>query len=1503
MKKITKLLLVLLTLSVLVGALALIVSADTGSPDTKTFESTKPFVVPGTTGEDSLGGYDTFEAAAAQADGKTIYLNQDGDKVWIVDASFSEALGSDATSLATLTKPNKDNSQKGIEKIAESSNGFVHGRDNVTACAVGIAIPAGNLTVDLNGRTVRQNFEGVLFRMYGKTLTITGSGKFENVNTLVSVEAYSTFVIDTKGEIVIDNAEGRYSIFRMQNKASTIKITGAVTINPREEATTVFEAATISGEDTSLQHKIIFDSAKLTVNAPKLAAENAVREVNEMVRFSAGSDVQVINGSQLEMTFGRMFVAESSAGYLELKSYLGNDMKPLADAQSVPSFGYAKRTEAQKMYLTVENSSIVINDTVYKEAMNGFTYGSILVDISSSPLFASFDNSYLQSGGASFYGLYGAYARANNGGAGYKAAYHQITVTDCDLKRNTATDYSNAGLTQWGLNLKWIGGTIDLGNKSKIGQECIGYNEVTDGFVGVVLEDVKITTTASAIAKSPLYDLTTELESTYTGAYYSYGLSNSVDNLHENVAVITEGVGLYEDSLVTYKAIITSGNITFAPTYNTIHLATGDGTTDYVHKADGTTEGEWSWNGAHGKPNYANGLQVSEHIDAWGNDCLKYEFTSSYTNAKSETGATFNYIFDTMGTNRSYNLGNSRYIVTGIDVATGTDSWLVPGATVTLNNYVRFYRPKTLSSAGNYGNSNQYANGSNDIPTPATITISNDGSLSLKAGIGTSKDTEIDLPANGEWSRFTFVFEITQGKKANIKLPIYDASGNITTVTTGEGEGQVKTQVFEEVECVELSCVIYTYLNGELIGKSEDIVAAGNYGYGVDSSKGTRSNKDSAGTAVVTNIGTYFPVAQGNCIFVDHIRFQKVGKTGTAVNSGTLNGENVLFDNMHYTAYLTKDLAENETLGLKDSYGNVSGNILSNPYLNPLAYNSNSTIEKNLKPAIGKVDGVEYNSETLLQTAIKEGSFVEIFKNLENPLSVKTDITLVHGGNDVKFVSETHKSELYDALGVYKLSVASDSEVKTVTFKKSETESTVVKVPTGTVLVALDPIQDKTVSDWYKEVKYWNEETIASINANPELTTYTVEAKDVVQVPWVNVKSNLTLYSFYQMNIYIPVPDTESKVTDVVLSTNPEKTQVIKIFETGKTLDNKPTNKHIITLGLSDTAITTFYVSYKLDGVPMQYSFSYSVPHYAYSIMKSETQSEEAKTLIMDMVNYNSLLAVKLGGDTMSEGAKIYQALLANSTYKSYITAAEYTDAVFTSGDIYNTEVAGLSNGAKVSVTGVEGNVSVIDSYSILYTKYGPHFVFKLNSSVANQYKVAVSCSWIRSASEIADEIYDNDIGLKAKAMSVPVTLSVIAKGANLTDVSTVNTYAGNGTNTISYDYYWHYYNSTYMGYLHDDETITDPSNWAVSNRLVFFAGTQSLKVGYQTQASIDDKTETTIAGNYQFSLAGYINQLISERAEDIAENNGAKTEYYNSEIELAKALYAFAKSAKAFAK
>ncbi len=226
------------------------------------------------------------------------------------------------------------------------------------------------------------------------------------------------------------------------------------------------------------------------------------------------------------------------------------------------------------------------------------------------------------------------------------------------------------------------------------------------------------------------------------------------------------------------------------------------------------------------------------------------------------------------------------------------------------------------------------------------------------------------------------------------------------------------------------------------------------------------------------------------------------------------------------------------------------------------------------------------------------------------------------------------------------------------------------------------------------------------------------QIQDETMLPYIeNIKINISSYGYFVLNFYIPNNAETSdgySITTLGLYTSENGSKDSLLDSRGEVLiDGKSYTHYCIKLGAADTEIRSFYLfsQNERDNVAVKNELRYGLPYYAFAIMKDETQSTEAKSLVINMVNYASTLITYLGinNDSYTDNdidTSIYSYLLSN--YSSFLVSID-DDEFRQGGSIYEEEVKTLSY--------KENAGNYISAFSFYFGTYEPSFVLKYSSS------------------------------------------------------------------------------------------------------------------------------------------------------------------------------------------
>lgn len=454
-----------------------------------------------------------------------------------------------------------------------------------------------------------------------------------------------------------------------------------------------------------------------------------------------------------------------------------------------------------------------------------------------------------------------------------------------------------------------------------------------------------------------------------------------------------------------------------------------------------------------------------------------------------------------------------------------------------------------------------------------------------------------------------------------------------------------------------------------------------------------------------------------------------------------------------------------------------------------------------------------------------------------------------------------------------------------------------------------------------------------------ESKNYVYTAKRVRILDVQGIKLNLSVYTDFELNVYVPTayPDW---VASAVFARDAAGTEPVRPTkdQTGVNLSNsneyyKPHEvsilgmsgtymKYVDRYATADTTITTYYlVVTTTDGDTLVQKIEYGVPFYALAAMKTDdetTMPHVAKALVMNMVNYADQV-ITLSGKTRDWGGKIYAKLIEvyGDTKDNYLAAYNNLDeSSFTSEGLTYQNAAGYVARATMLFT--------TDTPTFLL-EYGPRTI-----SSANGVKT-MSYGW----NTLGAGVYFNYAGDRgtpgrnyAFAGGTETTLGTLLDGSVM-GTKSARVVDKDGAEVV-YDFTQNKYfyadgGAEYKG-AESDLTVAKMKIDGEEVEVHYYALLDSYR--YQQEGDEEGKLKgstsfskvydllepITINCHYMYkdgdnvkhvnmaevtySLAGYIEATIDLRGENTKSENYEK---YAPYVNVAKALYAYASAAKDF--
>ncbi len=234
-----------------------------------------------------------------------------------------------------------------------------------------------------------------------------------------------------------------------------------------------------------------------------------------------------------------------------------------------------------------------------------------------------------------------------------------------------------------------------------------------------------------------------------------------------------------------------------------------------------------------------------------------------------------------------------------------------------------------------------------------------------------------------------------------------------------------------------------------------------------------------------------------------------------------------------------------------------------------------------------------------------------------------------------------------------------------------------------------------------------------------DLTGITIEAggtyqvKPVMESPAVNVtgfKMNVGTYNKFVRQVYIPYDEAklaELGITDFTISENGNAIDADK-YISDVTIDGKA-YKRVIDYPTADrTSARVLTISFTYEGKKISANYEFSLPEYFTLVLEDETQSDVAKSLIIEAVRYCNEVISATTNKTYAE----YDALIA--AYGSYLS------------DMYSEDMNAMidADAARMDITALS---AYIESCQVKLDGAVPVFAFKVADAAASGAEVSYS--------------------------------------------------------------------------------------------------------------------------------------------------------------------------------
>ena len=444
-------------------------------------------------------------------------------------------------------------------------------------------------------------------------------------------------------------------------------------------------------------------------------------------------------------------------------------------------------------------------------------------------------------------------------------------------------------------------------------------------------------------------------------------------------------------------------------------------------------------------------------------------------------------------------------------------------------------------------------------------------------------------------------------------------------------------------------------------------------------------------------------VPEGYRISLDQIR---IGGYAGETPDGNEAPDTILIDNLQTLYYL-------------EGYEGVVDNIVADKNLDIRTIESDEIVygKKYVKPTNSPkimVDGELFSNVSDAMAFADDHSVVTLLSDISSDDPMPVDKKLMIDANGYSFAYETKTHVMMQCGDNYKFRepVASDYLNATWLDEDGNTLATTSHL-IGTKIEPYDSSNIGTIegnNGWYDlTFKAWRSENGLAPEAvanNGEKMEYTFEPamKPVADID--GIKFNLTTYTHFALNFYIPKCELENVTVDMNYvyqgeDLNPEKSLPYSKYGSVGTIKGVDYYCFRSYPGANNTATQNYYISYKVthDGetYDLVYHTATSIPGYALAAIKQESSDKTAKTLIAAMARYVQANVVISGS---AENATLNE-VLAIAEEKGYqISYADIAD-----------EIAKTEAGTAMTTLS-----DYISGAQFVLGMYEPRFAFKYNS-------------------------------------------------------------------------------------------------------------------------------------------------------------------------------------------
>ncbi len=868
-------------------------------------------------------------------------------------------------------------------------------------------------------------------------------------------------------------------------------------------------------------------------------------------------------------------------------------------------------------------------------------------------------------------------------------------------------------------------------------------------------------------------------------------------------------------------------------------------------------------------------------------------------------------------TSATYPLKDYKYFIQEFDIFTDTGKYFKTSASY-LN---RFRNPSYASSAFGY-QLTQLNSGAGYF-----LQITNDGKFSL---YGNNAKGTYQLPTDGTATRITFVLDI------NYEAVTYDLQTGADTYAsgrTGYKAGKTVMHVFANG----------TYLGYRSIVNSNTIMDAAVFqSWGLDALRLESTYAD-------------FETNKGASMCFDNLTqsYYKASSAEAGIIASALANESIegselfnYWDNFKYevdgVGYTNEDdaleaIKAGSTLELfKDFEKPISVNgtlkIITNGYKTPELYSENYRAIINdgnyyLVPAM-ECDKINV-SFSYPELEIETEKKFALGTNIYSPVDLLTCDKVTVGGKETYLMGwslkageeyTTVEEGLTTAYPVHGIANVSWTDALGNVVMTEAYRPTAGSYPALPENLAVDT-EVETGNGWYDlKVTGWDKALATELREDGDyvLSPDTTPVEFYTAKTVSDIKIGLTLYGYYEMNIYIPVYSQDEHVSGVMLK-NADGTAVgiryiSKDTTVPTTINGKEYVKYYVNVGVADTDAREFVLTYCVDGIEFSQTITYGVPAYASQVMNDPKQPENAKTLVMNMVNYAVAVVDLMGSDA---DLSIYEGLLERYSDGYFDIYDKLVDERFATeddsstdgvtNDIYNSLIKDLTYDDKDNE-----NAAFIGGASFWFSTYEPTFAIKY-SDTAKAYSYtdgdSTTVLGVKKPTS-ANGIKFDDVGVwfyvtYGTGKSSYCHQYAYDKDGNVAKYNDENAWNPGGTSK-DYDYYALTYNVNSANYNSRDyrslETVTE------TIKIVVYRCAKLNKEG----KALDGNGGILQSGTVTYSLAAYYKGMLDLRAElqtkiaaetdatVIAELQTELTECVKT-IEATRALYAYSLVAKAY--